>query len=171
MAAVLGAAGALPFLGLTPFGAESLKALVPPEATGGALIAWALERRTALQISYGASILSFLGAVHWGLAMAAGGGALRFAYSVVPSLVAWPCAALPSSDGLKLSAGGLAAAGGVDLALFRQGLLPFWYVAGLRVPLTIIAVSSLCSSLVESEGGVSPKSEAKTEGEGVVVQP
>ena len=138
VALALGAAGAVPFVGLTPGGAKVLGELVPPGAPGGSVVAWATsrERRVPLQVSYGASILSFLGAVHWGLAMAGGvrHGALRFAWSVVPSLVAWPCAALPPCVGLQVSAGGLLAAAAVDLALFRTcSSLPAWYVAGLRV--------------------------------------
>ena len=144
----LGAAGALPFLGLTPQGADALAALAPPGAPGGDLLAWARERRVALQTAYGASILSFLGAVHWGLALSGrGAGALSYAWSVVPSLVAWPCAALPACVGLQVSAGGLLVAGAVDVALLRRGLLPGWYVTGLRVPLTVIAVGSLGVSL------------------------
>ena len=153
VALALGAAGAVPFVGLTPGGAKVLGELVPPGAPGGSVVAWATsrERRVPLQVSYGASILSFLGAMHWGLAMAGGvrHGALRFAWSVVPSLVAWPCAALPPCVGLQVSAGGLLAAAAVDLALFRTcSSLPAWYVAGLRVPLTTVAVGSLGASLV-----------------------
>ncbi len=163
LALALGAAGAVPFVGLTPGGSKVLGELVPPGAPGGSVVAWATshERRVPLQVSYGASILSFLGAVHWGLAMAGGvhHGALRFAWSVVPSLVAWPCTALPPCVGLQVSAGGLLAAAAVDLALFRTcSSLPAWYVAGLRVPLTAVAVGSLGSSLAaesaEGQGGV-----------------
>ncbi len=42
-------------------------------------------------ISYGAVIISFIGAVHWGVAMHTSGSKqnLLFIYSVIPALVAW----------------------------------------------------------------------------------
>ena len=163
LALLLGAGGAVPFVGLTPGGSAALRDLVPPGAPGGSVVAWATsrERRVPLQVAYGASILSFLGAVHWGLAMAGGvrHGALRFAWSVVPSLAAWPCAVLPPCVGLQVSAGGLLAAAAVDLALFRTcSSLPAWYIWGARVPLTAVAVGSLGASLAtEGEGGGAKK--------------
>ena len=39
---------------------------------------------------YGAVILSFVGAVHWGLAMAGGRRPVWFVWSVMPALYAWP---------------------------------------------------------------------------------
>lgn len=49
-------------------------------------------------VAYGAVILSFVGAVHWGVVLgrASGpGGALRVAVSVVPALAAWLALSLP----------------------------------------------------------------------------
>lgn len=54
------------------------------------------------QVAYGATILSFLGGVHWGLAMTNVGGELgakmndqRYLWSVLPCLMAWPTLAMP----------------------------------------------------------------------------
>jgi hypothetical protein len=54
--------------------------------------------------SYGAVILSFVGAQHWGLAMALPGldeaeRTHRFVWSVGPCLLAWPALVLPPQMG------------------------------------------------------------------------
>lgn len=47
-------------------------------------------------IAYGAVILSFVGAVHWGLALNSGGmRIMRLAFSVLPALLAWAALLLP----------------------------------------------------------------------------
>lgn len=53
----------------------------------------ALHTVEHVQITYGAIILSFLGALHWGMEFAKYGGEVgfqRLAIGVVPVLVAWP---------------------------------------------------------------------------------
>jgi hypothetical protein len=53
----------------------------------------ALHTVEAVQITYGAIILSFLGALHWGMEFAKFGGQVgyeRLIVGVVPVLVAWP---------------------------------------------------------------------------------
>ncbi|MEM8785127.1 MAG: DUF3429 domain-containing protein, partial [Pseudomonadota bacterium] len=56
---------------------------------------------------YGIAILSFLGGVHWGLALASSEGedrpgvtAVTLGFSVAPSVFAWACLALPLGLGL-----------------------------------------------------------------------
>lgn len=83
---------------------------------------------------YGASILSFLGGVHWGRALHSSSPFL-FMYSVVPSLVATTAAFMPPDQGLKVLGGGLAAAWICDEFLVRDG----WYTK-LRRPLSVAAV-------------------------------
>lgn len=83
-ARLLGLAGLLPFFTL---------AVLSLSGEG-----WA---RTAL-LMYGATILAFLGAVHWGAAMRASGAEAgwdwpRFGLGVVPSLVAWVALLLPQA--------------------------------------------------------------------------
>ncbi|MCK2184821.1 DUF3429 domain-containing protein [Halomonas getboli] len=58
-------------------------------------------------LGYGAVILSFLGGVHWGLALAgADPGGRRLIVGVLPSLVAWPALLLgPAAGAATLLAG------------------------------------------------------------------
>ena len=45
---------------------------------------------TKYQVTYAATVLAFLGAPHWGYAMAVGSvGTFRMIWGVIPSLVAW----------------------------------------------------------------------------------
>lgn len=57
---VLGLAGALPFLVLSPPVAQALRIFLPMDVVANAAM---------FQAAYGGCIVSFLGAVHWGLAM------------------------------------------------------------------------------------------------------
>ena len=111
-------------------------------------------------VGYGAVILSFLGAVHWGAAMVAPAPtpapapALRYAGSVLPALAGWAAlrclegsAAAPGSasgrDRLPhvLLAAGFFAVYGADEALVRARALPGWY-SFVRTPATLAAVGS-----------------------------
>ncbi len=133
-AAWLGGLGALPFLGLglaTTWLKGDLRVIA----------AHALA-------AYGAVILSFLGGVHWGLAVAPGGDAGRgrltgrLIVSVVPSLVAWPALLIGGRGGLLLLAVAFAAMLLVDLRATRLAQAPAWYPS-LRIPLTVAVVASL----------------------------
>ncbi|MEM8547062.1 MAG: DUF3429 domain-containing protein [Pseudomonadota bacterium] len=62
-------------------------------------------------MTYAATILSFLGALHWGMAIgrpSAAGNARLYAASVIPSLIAWVALALPPAGGAALLATGFA---------------------------------------------------------------
>ena len=83
----LGYGGLLPFVMLT--------ALLAVDVDGGAFFREAL-------IGYGAVILSFVGALHWGFAMAlptltAPQRTEAFVWSTVPALLAWPATWLVGS--------------------------------------------------------------------------
>ena len=84
----------LGYAGLLPFVALALAAWLAPAAYR-AQVAFTL-------LAYGATIASFLGAIHWGLAMreplAPKPGPL--VWGVFPSLVAWIALLLPLSQGL-----------------------------------------------------------------------
>ena len=127
LAFALGLAGLIPFMALSPLGAPFLPDPLPREP----------RTVMALQNTYGGAILSFLGGVHWGGALArmehprmvvleavASGKwngrppvppmprllGLQLACSVIPSLVAWPALALPQEPLSSLGlAGGLVA--------------------------------------------------------------
>lgn len=102
---------------------------------------------SAALLAYGAVILSFVGALHWGFAMAQSGLSTAertrcFVWSVVPSLMAWPATLLPPSgrgsaagDRLCGAPGARPSAGRTHIA---AGVVPAAALApdnhGLRVP-------------------------------------
>ena len=110
---------------------------------------------TAL-LAYGAVILSFVGALHWGFAMVLGGlsdteRTHRFVWSVVPSLLAWPAVLLPMAGGAALLIVGFAAHLVQDLRLASRAALPAWYLP-LRWRLTVTACVCLALGAVAAHG-------------------
>ncbi|KAK9836975.1 hypothetical protein WJX81_003874 [Elliptochloris bilobata] len=143
----LGLAGAIPFIALSPPIAAALP-LLPADLVANAGM---------LQVGYGASILSFLGGIHWAMAMAEYGGPAqsaaaateRYLWSVTPCLMAWPAVSLEPGPASLVIAGTLGIAYGVDRAFASKGLLPPWYMT-LRLPLTLAAVIGMSLTLVAS---------------------
>jgi len=133
-AAWLGGLGALPFIGLT--GAMPFLAGGPRSLAADALVA------------YGATILSFLGGIHWGLAVGRQSGVgrtqlrARLIVSVIPSLAAWAALLVVGTIGLFILAAAIAAMLWVDIRATRAGEAPPWYPK-LRIPLTCIVVAAL----------------------------
>ena len=142
----IGIAGLIPFVGLA--GIIVLNPRLP------AADAW-----RALTL-YGAVILSFMGGVHWGLAMArdaelgargaeAGGRGAVSGYiaSVIPAMAGWFAVAIlpprPATSALALGFGLLLI---YDLAAVGRGDAPDWY-ARLRRWLTAIVLASLATAL------------------------
>lgn len=132
-AAWLGGLGIIPFAGLslaTPFAADGLQ----------------VKLLFAL-MAYGAIILSFLGGIHWGLAIGAAPQTdntllRRIALSIVPSLVAWAALLAPSSIGFLVLAAVFVAMLLVDIRASRLHEAPAWYPK-LRWPLSCGAVAAL----------------------------
>lgn len=127
----LGYGGLLPFLALAAVG------LWAPSTPW-----W-----SAALLAYGAVILSFVGALHWGFAMAQSGLSATerthcFVWSVVPSLMAWPATLLPPAAGAVLLITGFAAHLVQDHRLAARTLLPTWYLP-LRWRLTVTACTCL----------------------------
>ncbi|HIC81965.1 MAG TPA: DUF3429 domain-containing protein [Kiloniellaceae bacterium] len=140
LAAVPRPALVLGFAGLIPFLASALG--VWTAGYPRSLIA------LDIQLAYGAVILSFMGAVHWGLAMAGGAGAMSFhrlGWSVVPALAGWLALLLNPAYGVILMVIGFAGVYFGDLRSIAADNTPAWYKA-LRKPLTIIVIASLASS-------------------------
>lgn len=124
----LGFSGAIPFCGLAGM------AFIFPELLS--LIAHA-------QQAYGACILSFLGAIHWGYALPKTSELKAdwstLGYSVTPSLIAWLALLLNPIPGLTTLCVGLAIALSKDL---KTPCFPAWYFA-LRRALSTLAISSV----------------------------
>lgn len=134
-ALVLGVGGLLPFI---------LGALLIWLGPSSVWQAWG----GLVLLSYGAVILSFIGAVHWGMGLKEWQqqqeGSLWpvLGWSVTPALVAWAALLLPPKGGLALLLLGFAAQYAVDRRTVAVGRLPAWY-GRLRSLLTAGAVICL----------------------------
>ena len=129
----LGYGGLIPFVGL----AVALW-LVPP---GG----WPLAGVSLL--GYGATIASFLGAIHWGLVMREGPAqsALMLLWGVVPSLLGWVALQLGHAPGLLLIAALIWACFAVDRVLYPRYQLHAWLPMRLRLTL-VASISCLAGA-------------------------
>ena len=130
--------------GLLPFAAAALAVLLAPDYWGG-------FARGAL-IAYGAVILSFLGAVHWGLALRAPAGEAsatpaRLVLGVVPSLIGWVAMMLFEAPSLLLLALGILATAAVEQWAATRGLVPGFYMR-LRWVLSLGAAACLLLPLL-----------------------
>ena len=130
---VLGYAGLLPFLAL------AMAAWVAPTAYRGQA-AFAL-------LAYGATIASFLGAIHWGLAMRQPHTLQPgpFLWGVFPSLVAWVALLLPVSQGLVTIALLLGMCLAVDRRSYPAYGLEKWLA--MRLHLTLVAAVCLVAGI------------------------
>lgn len=141
MVAWLGYGGLLPFIGLM------MASMFDLPRSG----AW----QQGL-LNYGAVILSFVGALHWGFAMGnlpmgAGTRGLSFAWSVVPALLAWLALLLDPFAGSALLAAGFAVHYLQDRRLARDIALPHWYLP-LRLRLSLVAALCLLAGSFASRG-------------------
>ena len=123
LARVLGLAGLLPFI-------------------AGAAVVWLVGPQDRLPaaalLAYAALIASFLGGIHWGLAMRAlPADAAQLLWGVSPSLLGWLAVMLPPRWGLLLAPATLIACYAVDCRLYPRFGLGNWL--GLRAMLTVVA--------------------------------
>ncbi|KAI8845478.1 hypothetical protein BC829DRAFT_399475, partial [Chytridium lagenaria] len=93
-----------------------------------------------VQLIYSACILSFMGAVQWGLAMANYGNShpniSRYIFSVIPPIVSFMSALFtPTTVSLLIHAAGFIMLLAYDVHTTKLGMSPAWY-PGLRVVLT-----------------------------------
>jgi len=159
IAALLGAAGILPFLF---FGAQHASMASPERPRFDAALGAAADRLGSLAgmplralqsgdqltvrrrfLAYAACILSFMGGVQWGAALAvpAAGRPTQYAASVLPALAGWAALGM---DEHGTAAHGLLTAAFTAVYLYDEALigsrrLPPWYTF-LRAPLTIAVV-------------------------------
>jgi hypothetical protein len=96
----------------------------------------------AALLAYGATIVSFIGAMHWGLTMrnASGPSTGMLMWGVTPSLMAWVGLLLPTGPGLLLVAVVLWICFAVDRVVYPSMGLRDWLP--MRLQLTLVA--SLC---------------------------
>ena len=135
MVAALGYGGLLPFVAL---------------ASASVLDAEAMLRWQSALLSYGAVILSFIGALHWGFAISVSGLSDRqrnacYCWSIIPALLAWSTFFLAPIVASALLAAGFLAHYLQDWRLVRQTDLPLWYLP-LRLRLTVVACLSLLTA-------------------------
>lgn len=100
-----------------------------------------------IQISYGAVILSFLGALHWGVAMAISNLSVTkrnfmLGWSVTPALVAWIAVLMPQTYGLVILSVFFVLAFLIDNTLSQTIAFPAWFIP-LRFRLTVVVTSCL----------------------------
>jgi hypothetical protein len=109
----------------------------------GALLVWLVRAdaqpyATAMLASYAAVIVSFLGGIHWGLAMrhAAPPQSLLL-WGVAPSLVAWVAVVMPAYAGLVVLGAMLVVCYLVDRRIYPAQGVSTWLT--LRFRLTVVA--------------------------------
>lgn len=100
------------------------------------------ERITQALLSYAAIILSFMGAVHWGLAMDGAVKRLQFGVSVVPALAAWSASLMSPMWNYSILIVSFVSLCLFDNYMARKNRTPKWYPV-LRIPLTVVVVISL----------------------------
>jgi hypothetical protein len=144
---------------------DSLRSIIPPIVTwlgyGGLLPFLALAValwvdssnssfwREAL-VAYGAVILSFVGALHWGFAMSQSGMSAHqrthcFIWSVVPALMAWIALLMTPKYAILLLVASFLIHFWQDRQLAQAVDMPVWYLP-LRLKLTFVACSALLCS-------------------------
>jgi hypothetical protein len=147
----MGPAAPSPSLAGTPAGAPSPLALALGHAgllpfVGGALLVWfvqgeALPFAAQALSAYAALIVSFLGGIHWGLALRQPQPRpLLLGWGVAPSLLAWIAVMMPASSGLVLSGALLLLCWVVDRVLYRREGVAAWLT--LRFRLSAVAAAS-----------------------------
>jgi hypothetical protein len=130
---VLGLSGLVPFWALALAKATGWPHALPPNEVAGMLA------------TYGATILSFLGGIRWGVAVATPEQrrvATDYVFGVTPQLFAWGALVLPDPWRFVVLAVGVLALGPIDRNLVARGLAPDWF-GRLRIVLSLGAGAAL----------------------------
>lgn len=104
-------------------------------------------------IAYGAVLLSFSGAVHWGLVFGPATvetetrEATRLTLGAIPALIGWVALLLPHALGLAVLIAGFVATLAGEIVADRYALLPRRYL-WLRWPLSVVAIAMVTTDLV-----------------------
>ena len=135
----------LGYAGLIPFISGAIGIWITPTA-------WRTDVLTAL-LHYAAVILAFMGAIHWGLAMARerqdDAAHRQLGLSVLPALLGWLAISngLPALLALALLISGFIGLYLADVHAVKLELAPRWYTA-LRKPLSAVVLISLLAAWV-----------------------
>jgi hypothetical protein len=111
-----------------------------------------LDRALSIQVTYGAVMLSFLGALHWGMEFAGLGGHKgysRLALGAVPVIYAWPTLALEPTMALIVQWVGFTGLWYADLRATSAGWTPKWY-SQYRFYLSILVGTSIIGTLAST---------------------
>ena len=133
-------ASALGYAGLIPFAALATLVFLAPATAPGPLLA-----------GYGAAILAFLGATHWGWALAGGESRLSvpaaLSWGVVPALVGWLSLGLPLAPALGLQAVTFGLVWAVDRRAWGGDPAMAWFLR-LRshLSLTVVVLLALAAA-------------------------
>ena len=99
---------------------------------------------TYILTAYAAIILSFMGAIHWGIAMSSSEdqNGKYFIASVIPGLIAWLALLMPQRYAIILLMIGFVALIIYDWSVEKPQRLPGWYIP-MRNRLTLVVVMCL----------------------------
>jgi len=151
---VFGLAGALPYLGASGF--TVYLANQAGQAASGevsyinpALAQQLLDQAMSVQVTYGAVMLGFLGALHWGMEFAGYGGhkgSKRLLLGLAPTLVGWSTLALDPSLALVTQWAGFTGLWYADMKATSAGWTPLWY-SQYRFYLSILVGTCIIGTL------------------------
>ncbi|KII88216.1 hypothetical protein PLICRDRAFT_616031 [Plicaturopsis crispa FD-325 SS-3] len=151
---VMGLAGGLPYLGasgttvyLAHQAGQAASGVITSIDPGVALTV--LDQALNIQVTYGAVMLSFLGALHWGMEFAGLGGHKgypRLLLGAAPILIAWPTLALQPTSALIAQWLGFTFLWWADLKATGAGWTPAWY-SQYRFYLSILVGTCIIGSL------------------------
>ncbi|CBQ70007.1 conserved hypothetical protein [Sporisorium reilianum SRZ2] len=102
-----------------------------------------------IQVGFGAVLLSFLGAIHWGFEFSKYGGRIgnaRYAIGVLPLILGWPTTLLAPQMALIAQWASFVAVWFIDLRATSAGWVPKWY-STYRFWLTLAVGSSIIATL------------------------
>ncbi|SJX65652.1 uncharacterized protein SRS1_16280 [Sporisorium reilianum f. sp. reilianum] len=102
-----------------------------------------------IQVGFGAVLLSFLGAIHWGFEFSKYGGRIgntRYAIGVLPLVLGWPTTLLAPQMALIAQWASFVAVWFIDLRATSAGWVPKWY-STYRFWLTLAVGSSIIATL------------------------
>jgi hypothetical protein len=153
----LGAAGTLPYMATSLATLYLSYGINHAPKTGSSLFfpletaQYYLSVLEPIQIGYGAVMLSFLGAIHWGLEYAQYGGHQpgyrRFAIGCAMPAIAWPTMLMPLEPALITQFLAFTGLYFVDSQQGVRGFAPSWYPT-YRFVLTFIVGISIVASLI-----------------------